>query len=102
MWTDVKSSFTTAVSAVVVDRPTRLKALYLHSAASGTAFFYDASAATSTTGPLLLQLELPHRASPGNPDTTSLLIPGAGIRFTQAMFVKVSGGAGCGITYFYD
>lgn len=102
MWTDVKSSFTTAVSAVVVGRPTRLKALYLHSAVAGTVLFYDASAATSTTGSLLLQLELPHRATVGNPDTTSLLIPGSGIRFQEAMFVKVSGGSGCGITYFYD
>lgn len=63
---------------------------------------YDGSAAVSTTGPLRLQVELPHRATAGNPDSVTIYIPDAGIRYEQAMFVKVSGGAGCGLTLFYD
>ncbi len=101
-WTQVKSIYCSAVSAVVVDNPCRLRSLYIHSAASGTLYTYDASAAVSTTGPLIMQLEMPHRAAAGNPDSTTIYIPDAGLRFQQALFVKVSGGAGCGITLFYD
>lgn len=101
-WTNIKASFCSVVSAVQVDNPCRLRSLYLHSAASGTLYFYDASAAVSTTGPLILQMEMPHRAAAGNPDTVTVYIPDAGLRFQQAMFVKVSGAANCGITLFYD
>lgn len=101
-WTNVKSIFCSAVSAVVVNHPCRLRSLYLHSAASGTLFVYDANAAVSTTGPLTLQMEMPHRATAGNPDTVTVYIPDAGLRHQQAMFVKVSGAANCGITLFYD
>lgn len=101
-WTNIRSIFCSVVSAVQVPNPCRLRSLYLHSDAAGTLYFYDASAATSTTGPLLLKMELPHRASVGNPDTAAVYVPDAGIRFQEAMFVKVSGGANCGITLFYD
>jgi len=101
-WTNIKAVFCSVVSAVVVDHPSRLRSLYMHCAVSGTLRIYDASAAVSTTGPLLLQVELPHRAAAGNPDSVTLYIPDAGIRYQQAMFVQVSGGAGCGLTLFYD
>jgi hypothetical protein len=45
---------------------------------------------------------LPHRSAAGNPDSVTLYIPDAGIRYQQAMFVQVSGGAACGLTLFYD
>lgn len=101
-WTQIKSAYCSVVSAVQVDFPSRLRSLYLHSDTSGTLYFYDASAAVSTTGPLRLRMEMPHRAAVGNPDTVTVYIPDAGIRFEQAMFVKVSGAANCGITLFYD
>lgn len=101
-WTNIKATFCSVVSAVQVDNPCRLRSLYLHCAASGTLRIYDASAAVSTTGPLKLQMEMPHRAAAGNPDSVTVYIPDAGIRFETAMFVKVSGAAECGITLFYD
>ena len=101
-WTQIKSVFCSAVSAVVVDNPCRLRSLYIHSDVSGTLYTYDASAAVSTTGPMLMRLEIPHRAAAGNPDSVTVYIPDAGLRFQQSLFVKVSGGANCGITLFYD
>lgn len=101
-WTQVKSAFCSVVSAVQVNHPSRLRSLYLHSDAPGSLYFYDASAAVSTTGPLRVRFEMPHRATVGNPDTVTVYIPDAGIRFEQAMFVRVSGAANCGITLFYD
>jgi len=101
-WTQIKSVFTNATAAVMVDRPTRLRGLYVHNDLPGTLYVYDASAAVSVTGPKILQIEMPHRAAAGNPDTVSLYIPDAGLRCEQALFVKVSGGANCGITLFFD
>lgn len=101
-WTNIKSIFCSAVSAVVVDNPCRLRSLYLHSAASGTLYTYDGSAAVSTTGRLTMRVEIPHRAAAGNPDSVTIYIPDAGLRHEQALFVKVSGAADCGITLFYD
>ena len=101
-WTQIQSTWAGQVSAVVVDKPVRLRSLYVHNDLPGTIYCYDASAATSTTGPLKLRLELPHRAAAGNPDTVAVYIPDAGISFREAFFVRVSGGANCGVTYFYD
>lgn len=101
-WTQIKSAFTSATATVVVDRPTRLRSLYIHNDLPGTLYVYDASAAVSVTGTKILQLEMPHRATAGNPDSVAIYIPDAGLRCEQAMFVKVSGGANCGITLFFD
>jgi len=101
-WTQIRSTFAGQVSAVQVDYPTRLRGLYAHNDLPGTLYIYDASAAVSVTGPLKLRMELPHRAAAGNPDTVSLYIPDAGIRFETAMFVRVSGAANCGITFFHE
>jgi len=101
-WTQIKSVFSPATAAVVVDKPIRLRGLYVHNDLPGTLYLYDASAAVSSTGPKILQMEMPHRATAGNPDTVSLYIPDAGLRFETAFFVKVSGGANCALTFFYD
>jgi hypothetical protein len=101
-WTQIKSAFTSATSTVVVDRPTRLRSLYIHNDLPGTLYVYDASAAVSVTGTKILQVEMPHRASTNNPDSVAIYIPDAGLRCEQAMFVKVSGAANCGITLFFD
>lgn len=101
-WTQIKSVFSGQVSAVVVDTPVRLRGLYVHNDLPGTLYLYDASAATSVTGPLIMRMEMPHRATANNPDTVSLYIPDPGFRFQSALFAKVSGAANCGITFFYD
>lgn len=101
-WTNVQATACGQVSAVQVNAPIRLRGLYVHNDLPGTLYCYDASAAVSVTGPLLFRMEMPHRAVAGNPDTVSLFIPEAGIWFKQAFFVRVSGAANCGITFFYD
>ena len=104
MWTDVKSSYlniTNASSVLVVDNPTRLKAVWLHCESSGTLTCYDASAGTSATGPMTMRLPLPH-SNGGQPDTVELLIPRAGIRHQVGLFINVNTSANARMTFFYD
>lgn len=103
-WTNIQSAYMVAsnTSALqVVDNPTRLKAIWLHAETSGTLSCYDASAATSTTGKLTLRIALPHGAG-STPDTTSLLIPDAGIRHEIGIFAVVSTSNAARITFFFD
>lgn len=103
-WTNVKSAYVAMVSTSSVQaipHPTRLRAIWLHCETSGTLTCYDASAGTSTTGPLTMQIALPHGAG-NTPDTQSLLLPSAGIRHETGMFVAVSTPGVARLTFFYD
>lgn len=103
-WTNVKSAYFAVVStsaAQVIDHPTRLRALWLHCETSGTLTCYDASAGTSTTGPVTMRIALPHDSG-NTPDTQSLLLPSAGIRHEVGMYVAVSTGGVARLTFFYD
>jgi len=103
-WTNVKAAYvamTSTSSVQVIDNPTRLRAIWLHCENSGTLTCYDASAATSTTGKVTMQIALPH-GSGNTPDTQSLLLPSAGIRHEIGMFAAVSTGGVARLTFFYD
>jgi hypothetical protein len=103
-WTNVRAAYLPTVnttSTQIINHPTRLRALWMHCETSGTLTCYDASAATSTTGPITMQIALPHDAG-ATPGTQSLLLPSAGIRHEIGMFVVVSTTNQARLTFFYD
>ena len=103
-WTNVRAAYLPTVnttSTQLIDHPTRLRALWMHCETSGTLTCYDASAATSTTGPITMQIALPHDAG-ATPGTQSLLLPSAGIRHEIGRYVGVSRTGPARLTCFYD